>query len=700
MTVFGPRRRRPSPRWPSGPTWSDTIEHEIVTGLGARGCAAPPAPSPCGASGEDPCRGDRRRPELRARGLARLGRRGRRRPRPRRRTTSCALTIDPDGVWRDDEQSPIGLAGAVARAARVRGGAPGAARPARRGRHPRRALRPGRRPVRRLRASARVRWRWTSGPPSWSPAGSGSRVADGRAAHPGDRRGVRLHPPGRGQAGRRGVQPRRHPGPATPTSSPPALAAAFALDDRVLVEEVVAGREVDVAVLGRPDGSRVVAPALEIVADGIFDHATKYDGSADFRIPAALADAERKALEEAAVAMYDAARLRRRRPGRLLRHRRRPGAQRGQHDAGLHRAVAGAEDVRGRRDVVRRPARPAGPRRAPPARRVTGTTQRIAGLDLLRGIAIGLVMLRHAVPELAPGAGVVGVVMFFALSGYLITGLLSGELDRTGRLDLRRFYARRARRLVPALLALVAAVVVVTLLLDPLGDRDQLLKTVVVALTWTGNLPFGHASDATFHLWTLATEEQFYLLWPALLLLLGAPAGPARRGRRCRRPADRDRGVAARRPGQCLRAPDAVDPLLRDRRGGPAARPSRRPAPPGGTPGTGRSGRPQRGSIAGSRAHLPGGRTGHRDPDGGAAPVVAHPDRAEPSGAPGAHLAGHHLLRRLPVELPAHPVAAPVRRARQRSAGRRPHRGRRRPRAGTLVERPLQSHRSSRTVSV
>ncbi|MBD3916560.1 acyltransferase [Nocardioides hwasunensis] len=130
-----------------------------------------------------------------------------------------------------------------------------------------------------------------------------------------------------------------------------------------------------------------------------------------------------------------------------------------------------------------------------------------------------MVMLRHAWPSVFPGAGVVGVVMFFALSGYLITGLLVDELERTDRVDLRRFYARRARRLVPALLFLVAGVVVVTLLLDPLGDRGELGKTVLVALTWTGNLPFGHASDATFHLWTLATEEQFYLLWPAVLVV-------------------------------------------------------------------------------------------------------------------------------------------------------------------------------------
>lgn len=86
----------------------------------------------------------------------------------------------------------------------------------------------------------------------------------------------------------------------------PALAAALALDDRVLVEDVVVGREIDVAVLGRPDGSRTVAPSLEIVVDGLFDHEHKYGGSADFRIPAATSEAETKALEDAALAVYDA----------------------------------------------------------------------------------------------------------------------------------------------------------------------------------------------------------------------------------------------------------------------------------------------------------------------------------------------------------------------------------------------------------
>jgi len=59
-------------------------------------------------------------------------------------------------------------------------------------------------------------------------------------------------------------------------------------------------------VLGRPGGLRVVAPALEVVVDGLFDHRTKYDGSADFRVPAAVTDAQRDALQAAAVAMFDA----------------------------------------------------------------------------------------------------------------------------------------------------------------------------------------------------------------------------------------------------------------------------------------------------------------------------------------------------------------------------------------------------------
>ncbi|NHC23741.1 D-alanine--D-alanine ligase [Nocardioides sp. IC4_145] len=92
----------------------------------------------------------------------------------------------------------------------------------------------------------------------------------------------------------------------SPEGLAPALAEALALDDRVLVEEVVRGREVDVAVLRRADGSVVASPALEIVVDGFFDHAAKYGGGADFQVPAALDEVDAKALEAAALAAYDA----------------------------------------------------------------------------------------------------------------------------------------------------------------------------------------------------------------------------------------------------------------------------------------------------------------------------------------------------------------------------------------------------------
>lgn len=85
-----------------------------------------------------------------------------------------------------------------------------------------------------------------------------------------------------------------------------ALTAAFAHDSRVLVEDVVEGREIDVAVLARPDGSRLVSPALEIHSQGLFDHATKYDGTARFEVPAPLGDLDLQRLERGAVAVVDA----------------------------------------------------------------------------------------------------------------------------------------------------------------------------------------------------------------------------------------------------------------------------------------------------------------------------------------------------------------------------------------------------------
>ncbi|TYB46769.1 D-alanine--D-alanine ligase family protein [Actinomadura chibensis] len=85
-----------------------------------------------------------------------------------------------------------------------------------------------------------------------------------------------------------------------------ALRDAARYDDRILVEDVVAGREIDVAVLREADGRTWAAPPLEIHADGVFDTRSKYDGSARFTVPADLDDADRKALTEAALRMFDA----------------------------------------------------------------------------------------------------------------------------------------------------------------------------------------------------------------------------------------------------------------------------------------------------------------------------------------------------------------------------------------------------------
>lgn len=147
------------------------------------------------------------------------------------------------------------------------------------------------------------------------------------------------------------------------------------------------------------------------------------------------------------------------------------------------------------------------------------TTARLPGLDLLRGLAIFLVLVRHAFPGVLPNGGIVGVVVFFTLSGYLITGLLVREHERTGMIALGEFFRRRALRLFPPLLFLLAVFAVVELLTDRLGSRWYLAKSIFTAVTYTSNLPLLPISPGLSHLWTLAIEEQFYLLWPFVLLL-------------------------------------------------------------------------------------------------------------------------------------------------------------------------------------
>jgi peptidoglycan/LPS O-acetylase OafA/YrhL len=146
--------------------------------------------------------------------------------------------------------------------------------------------------------------------------------------------------------------------------------------------------------------------------------------------------------------------------------------------------------------------------------------RRVQGLDTIRGLAILLVLLRHAWPEVFGTAGIVGVVVFFALSGYLITGLLVRDIRDFGGVRFRRFYLHRFFRLMPALVFMLAGFGVVEGVWNILGDRALIGQSLLVGLTYTMNVPgIDHGSGALSHLWTLATEEQFYLLWPLVLML-------------------------------------------------------------------------------------------------------------------------------------------------------------------------------------
>ena len=150
-------------------------------------------------------------------------------------------------------------------------------------------------------------------------------------------------------------------------------------------------------------------------------------------------------------------------------------------------------------------------------------------LQGLRAIAVVLVVLAHAGAAIAPG-GFIGVDVFFVLSGYLITALLLGELEQTGRISFLRFYGRRLRRLLPALLFVLAISSVLALWLLSAAEARRQLASAPFAATWTSNLYFSFVKldyfdelanrDLMLHTWSLGVEEQFYLLWPALLVAL------------------------------------------------------------------------------------------------------------------------------------------------------------------------------------
>jgi peptidoglycan/LPS O-acetylase OafA/YrhL len=149
-------------------------------------------------------------------------------------------------------------------------------------------------------------------------------------------------------------------------------------------------------------------------------------------------------------------------------------------------------------------------------------------IEGLRAIAVVLVLLYHAsVPGVT--GGYIGVDVFFILSGFLITGLLVRELDATGTISLAAFYARRVRRLLPAAMVLILATVLASVVvLSPLR-AGEVARDGIAAALYASNLRFAfQATDylqselppsPLLHLWSLGVEEQFYLFWPALLLL-------------------------------------------------------------------------------------------------------------------------------------------------------------------------------------
>ncbi len=144
-------------------------------------------------------------------------------------------------------------------------------------------------------------------------------------------------------------------------------------------------------------------------------------------------------------------------------------------------------------------------------------------LDGLRGIAILAVLASHAqVPGVSLVGGLAGVTLFFALSGYLITGLLLAEWDARQQIDLRRFYLRRGLRLFPALAVVVVAVVIGSALgiwVAVGGDVDVRFAIPVVILYLSDFVVAGGRLGVLGHTWSLAVEEQFYLLWPFILIL-------------------------------------------------------------------------------------------------------------------------------------------------------------------------------------
>lgn len=155
------------------------------------------------------------------------------------------------------------------------------------------------------------------------------------------------------------------------------------------------------------------------------------------------------------------------------------------------------------------------------------TISYLPGLDGLRAIAVLAVIVYHANKSWLPG-GFLGVEVFFVISGYLITLLLINESQQQGRISFKSFWIRRARRLLPAMWTLLLGVTMYASLFEreELGKlRGDVIAAFVYVFNWfkiwSGSSYFdASALDPLRHLWSLAVEEQFYLVWPLLIALV------------------------------------------------------------------------------------------------------------------------------------------------------------------------------------
>lgn len=156
-----------------------------------------------------------------------------------------------------------------------------------------------------------------------------------------------------------------------------------------------------------------------------------------------------------------------------------------------------------------------------------GSAAKRGDIQGLRAVAVVIVVLYHA--DAGFSGGFVGVDVFFVISGYVIARSLLNELNTTGSIDLRRFYLRRVRRLLPALAIMLGAVLIAASYLSPIGGQRATATTGVAAALFNANhylatLKAGYfdialESNALLHTWSLSVEEQFYFVFPALLLV-------------------------------------------------------------------------------------------------------------------------------------------------------------------------------------